>query len=85
MRSPDAKLLDAAGKPVNRAQTESCFPGDGPDEAMACLAAKKLHVSVSYQPADRYWTFQWLELAIYLALAGLLAGFAFWRIPRGLS
>jgi hypothetical protein len=85
MLSPTAKLLDDAGNPVNRTVTESCFPGGGPDQAMACLAAKKLHVSVSYQPADRYWTFQWLEFAIYLALAGLLAGFAFWRIPRGLS
>jgi hypothetical protein len=52
---------------------------------MACLEAQKLHLSLSYQPADRYRTFQWLEFAAYLVLAGLLAGFAFWRIPRWLS
>lgn len=85
MRSPTASLLDAAGKPVTRETTDPCFNGGAPGKAMACLEAQKLQVSVSYQPADRYWTFQWLELAAYLVLAGLLAGFAFWRIPRGLS
>ena len=40
---------------------------------------------LTYQPADRYWTFQWLEFGIYLLLTLLLAGYAFWRIPRGLS
>ena len=52
---------------------------------LACLAALNVHSVQTYQPADRYWTFQWLEVAIYLALALLLAGYAFWRIPRGLS
>jgi hypothetical protein len=42
-------------------------------------------MTLSYQPADRYSTFQWLELGMYVALAALLAGFAFRRIPRGLN
>jgi len=80
--SPD--LLDAAGNPVSGDLVTNCFKGDFSRD-MACLEAQNLHLSVSYQPADRYWTFQWLELTAYLVLAGLLAGFAFWRIPRGLS
>jgi hypothetical protein len=52
---------------------------------MACLAEQNLRFTVKYQPANRYWTFQWLEFAAYLVLAGVLAGFLFWRIPRGLS
>ncbi len=32
-----------------------------------------LRQRVTYQPADRYWTFQWLETAILLVLAGALA------------
>jgi hypothetical protein len=32
-------------------------------------AARAFHLAVSYQPAGRYWTFQWLETAIYIALA----------------
>lgn len=38
------------------------------------------HEVVTYQPANRYWTFQWYETAIYLAFALALAGFSFWWI-----
>jgi hypothetical protein len=40
---------------------------------------------VIYQPASRYWAFQWSETAIYLLLALLLAGFCTWWISRRLS
>jgi hypothetical protein len=40
---------------------------------------------VTYQPASRYWTFQWVETAIYLALALTLAGSGFWWINRNRS
>lgn len=82
--TPEADVLDAAGRPIAREVADEC-QGGGPGEALACLEAKDLTVNVSYQPADRYWTFQWLEFAVYLLLAGLLAAFAFWRVPRGLS
>ena len=32
------------------------------------------HELVRYQPAGRYWSFQWYELAIYLAVAAILVG-----------
>jgi ABC-type transport system involved in multi-copper enzyme maturation permease subunit len=82
--SGSTPLLDAAGNQVTRDHISRCMTGDF-DKDMACLAKQDLHFTVTYQPADRYWTFQWLEFAAYLILAGLLAGFAFWRIPRGLS
>jgi ABC-type transport system involved in multi-copper enzyme maturation permease subunit len=78
----NADLVDAAGNPVTKEQVTRCTTGDFHKD-MACLEAQNLHVNVSYQPADRYWTFQWLEFAAYLVLAGLLAGVAFWRISRG--
>ena len=37
---------------------------------------------MTYQPAGRYWTFQWYETAIFLALALALAGFCVWWIRR---
>jgi hypothetical protein len=77
-------LLDAAGRTPAKESTEVCFDG-APEEAKSCLQALNLHTELSYQPADRYWTFQWLEFGAYLVLALLLAGFAFWRIPRSLS
>jgi hypothetical protein len=40
---------------------------------------------VVYQPASRFWTFQWYETAIYLALALVLAGFCIWWVRRRVS
>ena len=80
----EAILVDSTGAEPGRAATEVCFAGDF-DKDKACLEALNLHSVLTYQPADRYWTFQWLEFGIYLLLALLLAGYAFWRIPRGLS
>jgi ABC-type transport system involved in multi-copper enzyme maturation permease subunit len=45
-----------------------------------CLAQHGVHAAVSYQPAGRYWDFQWLEFGIFVALALVLAGFCAWRI-----
>ncbi|THV33444.1 ABC transporter permease subunit [Glycomyces buryatensis] len=56
--------------------------GDNPDD---CMIAHDATFDVTYQPADRYWTFQRIELATAVGLAALLAGIAFWRIPRGLN
>lgn len=82
--SSSTQVLDATGDPITGEQLEGCVTGNEAKD-MACIAERNLHFTVSYQPANRYWTFQWLELAAFLALAALLAGFGFWRIPRGLS
>ena len=57
----------------------------GPDPGRACLGqvARTFHLVVSYQPASRYWTFQWMELGIFVALALLcLAGCYAWVTRR---
>ena len=46
--------------------------------------AASYHEVVTYQPAGRYWTFQWYELAIFLAVATALAGFSVWWVRRRL-
>jgi ABC-2 family transporter protein len=40
------------------------------------------HQVVKYQPASRYWGFQWLEFGIYFAAAVVLAGICVWSIRR---
>ncbi|MGD0066232.1 MAG: ABC transporter permease [Streptosporangiaceae bacterium] len=50
-----------------------------------CLASHGIQEAISYQPASRYWAFQWTETAIYLALALALAGYCFRRLSRRLS
>lgn len=51
----------------------------------ATKVAAKFHEVVTYQPASRYWAFQWYELAIFLGAALILAGVCFWWIRRRLS
>jgi hypothetical protein len=58
--------------------------GPGLDAGRACLdhAAQTFRLLVTYQPASRYWTFQWLETGIFLALALGCAAACFWWITR---
>jgi hypothetical protein len=37
---------------------------------------------VKFQPASRYWTFQWIETGIYVALAALLVALAVIAVRR---
>jgi ABC-type transport system involved in multi-copper enzyme maturation permease subunit len=48
--------------------------------AMECIAQQNLHFNYTYQPADRYWRFQWIELSAFVGVTLLLSGFGFWRI-----
>jgi hypothetical protein len=50
-----------------------------------CLASHDIREAVSYQPASRYWPFEWTETAIYLAVALALSGYCFWRLGRRTS
>lgn len=58
----------------------------GPAQScLAQLASRGYRQLVTYQPASRFWAFQWYETAIFLALAGGLAAFCFWWIRRRMS
>jgi ABC-type transport system involved in multi-copper enzyme maturation permease subunit len=82
--STSGNLVKANGQPPAPADLQPCTNG-GPQEAVACLSKLDLHFSVKYQPGSRYWPFQWIELSAFLTLSLALAGFCFWRIPRGLA
>ncbi len=57
-------------------------PGQGPAAFVACLGSHGIREAITYQPASRYWRFQWTETAIYLALALVLTGYCFRRLTR---
>ncbi len=64
------------------AQGTAFGPGQGPAAFVACLGRHGIQEAITYQPACRYWRFQWTETAIYLALALALAGCCFRRLSR---
>ena len=73
-------MLDAAGRPVGHSAWYQGCLNAGLTAMPTCLAAGHLHVDVTEQPADRYWTFQWYETALFAALAALLTALCFARI-----
>ena len=87
--------VDAAGKPIDVISMSisgpCALPENLPPEpglSAACVAAIRslgYRLQVSYQPADRFWTFQALETAIFLGLALVLSGFCFWWLRHRLS
>lgn len=76
--SDPGAVLDPSGREVRGAQ--GC--ADPKKDAFDCFATSNLHIEVDYQPADRYWIFQWIETGIFLALSALLAGFCSWWLRR---
>jgi len=58
-----------------------CFSGSL-QARTAYVGRLHLRQLVTYQPASRYWAFQWYETAIFLALALVLAGACFWWVRR---
>jgi hypothetical protein len=37
---------------------------------------------ISYQPGDRFWTFQWIETGIYVGFSVLALGASVWLVRR---
>ena len=75
--------INAAGQPVSTTPAACDTPSmaNSPD-FWGCLTSQGIREAISYQPASRYWPFQWIETALYLALALALAGYCFLRLNR---
>ncbi len=96
VRSVD--ILDAAGDPLTDQVLRAACPtlgegGGGPARPVPEAVRQQMHDCVTrigenyrevvtYQPGGRYWTFQWWELAVFTLIAGLLCGYAFYRLRR---
>jgi hypothetical protein len=90
------KSVDAAGHAVDPAKT-SCQVRGGPGgigidspAVQACKNQVRAYVAgirnvVTYQPANRFWTFQTYETAIFLAAALVLVGLCFWWVRHRLA
>jgi hypothetical protein len=87
-----AGAVDAAGRAVTdlppacaQAMQAAVSAKSGHSGLLDCLAIHGIRIAVTYQPASRYWAFQWAETAIYWALALALVAYCFWRLRRRLS
>jgi ABC-type transport system involved in multi-copper enzyme maturation permease subunit len=77
-----SQIITQAGQPASsEPATQACTTGSG-QACDAYIATLHLRQTVTYQPASRYWAFQWYETAIFLGLAVILAGACFWQIRR---
>jgi len=76
--------ISAAGQPVDTVPA-ACVPPPPakPPDPGRCLGNRGIREAITYQPASRYWSLQWIETGIFLALALALAGFCFWWLRRG--
>jgi ABC-type transport system involved in multi-copper enzyme maturation permease subunit len=69
------------GQPFTGPPTAACLH-QGIRACNASIARLHLHQVITYQPASRFWQFQWYETAIFIALAVALAGFCAWWITH---
>ena len=67
------------------ASPQYCGPNQGPQECLHWVGTLGLRQALTYQPANHFWALQWTETGIFIALALLLAGFAFWWTRRRLT
>jgi hypothetical protein len=74
--------ITPAGQPFTGPPPPGCKNATSPQICEAAIAELHLRQLVTYQPASRYWAFQWYETGIYLALAAALAGLSARRIRR---
>jgi hypothetical protein len=74
------RAVDFIDVPESSGPCNGRSPGSTPGECMAEMTRLGYRLQVTYQPASRFWPFQWIETGIYAALALGLAGFCLWRI-----
>lgn len=86
----EVPAIDSEGRPVPRERVNALVseyhrtPRFGPPSATnndsTYLAERGVFRRSGYQPADRYWTFQAIEAAIFTGLAAIFALLTLWRV-----
>jgi hypothetical protein len=79
-----SQIVDKSGLPVHLTAPAVCT-GNNMAACQAWIGRLHLRQIVFYEPASRFWDFQWAETAIFVGLAVALAGFCVWWIRRRLA
>jgi hypothetical protein len=75
-------MASGGGAPAVPGHIEVSQSGQQRMQACVSKVGATYHELVTYQPAGRYWAFQWAELAIYGGTALLLGAFCVWWVRR---
>jgi hypothetical protein len=74
-------IVDPAGNVVNEADLQAMC-GDAEGIVIPCMESRGLMHRVRFHPAERFWTFQAIEAAIFLGAAVVLLGLTGWVVSR---
>jgi hypothetical protein len=74
-----SQIVDQSGRTPHIAAPAICL-GTNMQACQGWIGRLHLRQIVAYEPASRFWDFQWTETAIFLGAAVALAGFCVWRI-----
>jgi hypothetical protein len=78
------QVIDISGHPAQVPAIPACL-GTNSAACAASLARLHLRELISYEPASRFWTFQWVETGIFVALALALAATCIWWLVRRIT
>jgi hypothetical protein len=78
----DGGWIDRSG---NTVAADHVLATCNPNPFLQCVHAHGWLNFVTYQPADRFWLFQGIEAAIFLALAGASVAFTFWWVRKRMA
>jgi hypothetical protein len=67
------------------ANPQYCGADTAPQVCTDWVGSLGLRQDLTYHPADHFWSLQWTETGILIAIAVLLAGFCFWWTRRRLT
>jgi hypothetical protein len=77
------QTLTPGGQVFTGPAPAACLSNTAPfSECQAALGRLDLRQQVTYQPASRYWPFQWYETGVFVVLAIALGGLCAWRVRR---
>lgn len=77
------KVIQQAEVPGRGGGAFKAAPSPGSiDPITECLDKAGWHQVTTYQPASRYWDFQWIEAGIYLTLAAIAIGATYWLVLK---
>jgi hypothetical protein len=76
-----SQVVDKSGHAAHITTNPVCF-GSNTAACQAWIGRLHLRQVITYEPASRFWDFQWVETTIFVVLALALAGFCIWWIRR---